>query len=188
MIHELINKRWSPRAFADKPIEKDKIRALMQAAQRAPSSWNDQPWRFILATKEDEHYPLMLECLTEKNQRWAHTAPLLMLSIARKNFTKNEQPNRHSWHDTGLAMGNLLVQATAMDLYVHQMAGYSMDRVRKNLKIPDGYEPVAIAAIGYLGDPAVLPEDLRAGEQKRSPRREIEEAAFRGQWGRPLNL
>lgn len=187
-MHKLISERWSPRAFAGKPVEEEKIRALLEAAQRAPSSWNEQPWRFILATKDDEHYPLMLDCLTEKNQRWAHTAPLLMLSVARKNFTKNEQPNRHSWHDTGLAMGNLLLQATAMDLYVHQMAGYSSEKARENLEIPEDYEPVAMAAVGYLGDPAILPEDLRAGEQKRSTRRVIEEVAFRGQWGGPLDM
>jgi nitroreductase len=150
-IHPLLQKRFSPKEFAETPVEQDKIELLFEAARLAPSSFNEQPWRFIYAIRENpDVYNRLLNCLTEKNQDWAKTAPVLVLSIAKLTYTRNGNSNRHALHDVGLAMGNMLLQATAMNLYVHQMGGFSIDKAREYFKLPAEFEPVAIIAIGYL--------------------------------------
>ena len=116
-IHELLQKRWSPRAFADKAVEPAKLRSLLEAARWAPSSNNEQPWAFFVATREQpEEYAQLLGCLVEFNQSWAKGAPVLMLTAAHRRFTKNDQENRNAYHDLGLAVANLTVQATADQL------------------------------------------------------------------------
>lgn len=186
-IHPLIKKRWSPRAFFNRSVEKEKLLQLFEAARWAPSSYNEQPWRFIVATKENPAaFGLLFDCLTEKNQRWAVSAPVLMLSIAKTHFERNGKPNRHAYHDVGLAMGNLLTQATSMGLYVHQIAGFSTERARELLQIPEGYEPVAMIAIGYLGNFRQLPEDLQEREQAPRKRKELNDIVFSEMWGNPF--
>jgi nitroreductase len=183
-IEELIRRRWSPRAFSDRPVEPEKLRSLFEAARWAPSSFNEQPWSFIVATKDKpEEYAQLLSCLVEKNQQWAQLAPVLMVSVAKLNFEKNGKPNRHAFHDVGLAMGTMLVEATALGLFVHQMAGFSVDKAREGFAVPEGFEPVAAVAIGYAADPEVLPEAFR--EQEVGPRRRkpISEFVFAGKWG-----
>jgi len=183
-VLDLIRQRWSPRAFADRPVEPGKLRQLLEAARWAPSCYNEQPWQFILATKDDpDAYDALLGCLNERNQQWAKNAPVLMLTVTRTTFTRNDKPNRYAWHDVGLAMGNLLVQATALDLYVHQMAGIRPDKAREVYQIPDGYDVVTGVAIGYLGDPAMLPEDRRASETKPRSRKPLSDVVFEGTWG-----
>jgi len=185
-IEELIRRRWSPRAFSDQPVEAEKLRSLFEAARWAPSSFNEQPWSFILTTKDrPEAHAQMLSCLMEKNQQWARRAPVLMASVAKLNFEKNGRPNRHALHDVGLAMGTMLLEATARGLVVHQMAGFSVDKVRAAFGVPEGFEPVAVVAIGYPADPEVLPEAFR--EQEVGPRRRkpINEFVFEGGWGKP---
>ena len=121
-IEEILRRRWSPRAFSERMVETEKLKRLFEAVRWAPSSFNEQPWSFIVATKQkQEEHARLLSCLVEKNQQWAHLAPVLMVSIARSNFEKTGKPNRHAFHDVGLAMGNLLVEATALGLCVHQM-------------------------------------------------------------------
>src|SRR5256884_3406610 len=123
-------------------VEPEKLRSLFEAARWAPSSFNEQPWSFIVATKQKlEQHARLLSCLVEKNQQWAHLAPVLMVSVAKLKFAKTGEPNRHAFHDVGLAMGNMLVQATAMDLFVHQMAGFSPERVREIYAVPAEFEP-----------------------------------------------
>jgi nitroreductase len=186
-IHELLQKRWSPRAFADKPVEPEKLKSLLEAARWAPSSYNGQPWAFIVGTKgRPEDFAKVLSCLIEFNQSWAKAAPVLMITAARLNFEHNNQPNRHAFHDVGLAMGNLLVQATAEGLYVHQMAGILPDVAKATLSIPDGWEAVTGVAMGYLGDPNSLPEKLRERELTPSPRKPLSQFAFAGSWGKPV--
>ncbi len=186
-IHELLQKRWSPRAFADKPVEADKLKRLLEAARWAPSSFNGQPWAFVVGTKDrPEDFAKVLSCMIEFNQSWAKSAPVVMITAARLNFEHNNQPNRHAFHDVGLAMGNLLVQATAEGLYVHQMAGILPDVAKTTLAIPDGWEAVTGVAIGYLGDPNSLPEKLREREQTPSPRKPLSQFAFAGSWGKPV--
>lgn len=183
-IHELLSRRWSPRAFADQAVEREKIQSLLEAARWAPSSFNEQPWFFIIATADHpaEHQKL-LSCLKEGNQIWAHKAPLLILTVAKMHFDHNGQANRHAYHDVGLAVGNLVVQATAMDLVIHQMAGIRSDNIRECYSLPAGYEAVTGIAVGYLGDSNNLPELLREQELAPRSRKSLREFVFSGSWG-----
>src|SRR5258708_2099798 len=170
-IDPLLTRRWSPRAFAERGIEPNKLRSLFEAARWAPSSFNEQPWSFIVATKgEPENYQKLLSCLVEGNQKWARLAPVLMVSVAKLNFEKTGKPNRHALHDVGLAMGSLLVEAIALGLFVHQMAGFSVDKVREAYQVPEGFEPLAAIAIGYPAAPEVLRETFRDQETGRRRR------------------
>ena len=184
-IHELLRQRWSPRAFHEQAVEPDKVTGLVEAAQWAASCFNEQPWSFIVATRDaPAEFAQMLSCLREGNQEWAKRAPVLMLTLARSTFTLTGQPNPHAWHDVGLAVGNLVVQATASGLSVHQMAGILPDRIREVYGVPDAYEPVTGLAVGYRGDPASLSEDLRERELAKRTRKALHDFVFSGQWGR----
>ncbi len=183
-IHELLSRRWSPRAFAERSVEPAKIQSLLEAARWASSCFNEQPWVFLMATvdKTTEHSQL-LSCLAEGNRVWAKRAPLLMMTLAKSNFDHNSKPNRHALHDVGLAVGNLVVQATAMDLVVHQMAGIHPETIRESFAVPSEYEPVTGLAIGYSGDPQTLPSDVREREQAPRSRKRLEEFVFTKTWG-----
>lgn len=186
-IHDLIKRRWSPRAFSDQLVEAGKLRMLFEAARWAPSSNNEQPWRFIVATKDHEtEWNRLLDCLVEGNRKWAYRAPALILSVASLNFQEDSTPNRHAFHDTGMAVENLVLQATALGLSTHQMAGFDVEKARADLKIPSGYEPVAMIAVGYPGDLASLSDRLRERELRSRSRQLISEWTFSGQWGDPL--
>ena len=186
---DAIRYRWSPRAFSERPVEEEKLRSLLEAARWAASSYNEQPWRFLLATKQDpEAYDRLLGCLNEKNRKWARTAPALMLSFAKKTFSQGDKANRHAWHDVGLAMGNLLMQATVLGLYAHQMAGILPEEIRATYDAPDDFEPVAGVALGYLGDPSVLPEGLQEKERAPRSRRPLGETVFGEAWGEAVDL
>ncbi|HEV8328670.1 MAG TPA: nitroreductase family protein [Nitrospiraceae bacterium] len=186
-IHDLLRQRWSPRAFDDRSIEPEKLLSLCEAARWAPSSNNEQPWRFIVANKDYEtEWNRLLACLVEGNRKWAYRAPVLILSVASLNFEDDSTPNRHAFHDTGMAVENLVLQATALGLSAHQMAGFDVEKARADLKIPSGYEPVAMIAVGYPGDLASLPDRLRQRELQPRSRRPISEWTFSGQWGEPL--
>ena len=188
-IHDLLRRRWSPRAFSARPVEPEKLRSLWEAARWAPSSFNEQPWSFIVATKENqEGYERLLHCLSEGNRAWAQQAPILMLSVATLQFEENGEPNRHAFHDVGLAVENLVVQATALGLSVHQMAGFDREKTRAAFLIPASHEPVAGLAIGYPGDPATLPERLRERELVQRNRKPITQFVFAGRWGDPSSL
>ena len=183
-IHDLLSRRWSPRAFADRPVELEKIQRLFEAARWASSCFNEQPWVFIMASADQpaEHAKL-LSCLVEGNQVWAKRAPLLMITLAKFHFDHNGQPNRHAMHDVGLAVGNLVVQATAMDLVVHQMAGILPDIIRTCYCLPTGYEPVTGMALGYPGDPKTLPTEIRERELASRSRKTLQEFVFSKTWG-----
>lgn len=183
-IHDLLARRWSPRAFDDRPIEAEKLKSLFEAARWAPSSNNEQPWRFVVASKEQgPAYERLLACLLEGNRTWAHRAPVLILSVASLNFEHGHTPNRHALHDTGLATENLVLQATALDLVAHQMAGFDVEKARADLKIPSGFEPVAMIAVGYPGDPGILPERLKQRELAVRERDHAAVFVFSGEWG-----
>src|SRR3981081_3715324 len=153
-VHELIRERWSPRAFADKPVPQDVLRSIFEAARWAPSGNNEQPWAYIVATKDDRGYlEKMLSVLVEFNAHWAKHAPVLALAVAKMTFEKNAAPNRNAQYDTGAATALLSVEATAHGLAVHQMAGFDAEKARQVFGIPAGWEPIAALAIGYPGDP-----------------------------------
>lgn len=185
--HEIIDvlaQRWSPRAFADRPVEPEKLRQLFEAARWAASSYNEQPWRYLVATKEDpEAYERLLRCLNKFNRQWAKTAPVLMLGFYKTTFSRNEKPNRCAPHDLGAASAQLTAQATALDLYVHQMAGIEMDTIRATYDVPDAFEPMAALAVGYLGDPDVLSDKLAERERNERSRRPLSDTVFGEAWG-----
>ncbi|MBA5874161.1 MAG: nitroreductase [Nitrospira sp. CR1.2] len=185
-IHELLRRRWSPRAFSEHMVEADTLRSLFEAARWAPSSNNEQPWHFILGTKADPSaYDRLFACLKEGNKKWAFRAPVLMLSVARLNFEDEGTPNRHAWHDTGMAALSLSLQATALGLIAHQMAGFDVDKARAELGIPAGFEPVAMIAVGYPADPAILDERLRQRELAPRERKSAKEIVAVGRWNVP---
>lgn len=173
-ILENIIKRYSPYSFQDKDISIEDLNTLFDAARRAPSSYNEQPWRFIYATRDnEEEWNRMLDILIPQNREWAKTASILMLSVAKKTSIVTGKPNPYSFHDTGMAVNNLLNQATSMGIYVHQMGGYSRDKAIENLNIPDEYQPVAMMALGY-------PDESEKGE--KTSRNAVESFTFRGTW------
>jgi nitroreductase len=183
-LHDLLKRRWSPRAFSEQPVGPDMLLTLLEAARWAPSSSNEQPWRFVVATREEPaDYDRLLACLLEGNRKWAYRAPVLILSVARMDFEEDGRPNRHAFHDVGLATENLLLQATALGLVAHPMAGFDIEKARADLKIPSGYEPVAMIAVGYPGELSVLPDYLQQRELKPRERKPLTEIAFSGQWG-----
>lgn len=188
-INDLLRRRWSPRAFADQMIEPGKLRSLFEAARWAPSSFNEQPWAFIVATSQNpQEHALLLSCLIEGNQRWAQQAPVLMVSVAKLNFEQTGKPNRHAFHDVGLAMGSLLVEATELGLVVHQMAGFFPEKVREIYGVPEGFEPLTAIAVGYPGEVGQLPERLRERELAPRSRKPIESFVFQGRWSEPSPL
>jgi nitroreductase len=185
-IHELMARRWSPRAFEEgRPVERSKILSLLEAARWAPSCFNEQPWRYLVF---DESNPDYLErargCLSKGNE-WAFKAPVLMLSVARDNFTRNEKPNRTAQHDVGLASENLVLEAVNAGLAAHQMAGFDVERSRAEFHVPEGFTPIAMIAIGYpyQGDVDNMPEGMRASELTSRSRKAMGEIAFAGDWG-----
>lgn len=186
-IHDLLRLRYSPLAFSPQPVEPAVLASLFEAARWAASSYNDQPWAFVVATRDrPDEYQRLLSCLVEGNRVWAGNAPVLVLAAARAAFAHNTKPNRHAYHDVGLAVGNLLVQATAGGLAVRQMAGILPDVARQTLGLPEGWDAVTGVAIGYPGDPAALPENLRQREAAPRKRKPLSEFVFRGNWGGEL--
>ena len=174
---ETIQIRRSKRAYSDRPIEPEKIQALFEAARWAPSSSNEQPWVYIYATKEQS--PLwgkLFDSLMDGNKIWAERAPLLIMSLVRKNFVRNEKPNASAKYDLGAANAFLALQATHLGLNVHQMGGFDRQRATENLNVPDTHEVAVMLAIGYSGDPDMLPENLK--ERELSPRERYRQDAF----------
>ncbi|MGB3514282.1 MAG: nitroreductase family protein [Microcoleaceae cyanobacterium] len=188
-INELLKQRWSPLAFADKIVSSDVLLSLLEAAKWSPSCFNEQPWSFIVATKENPaEYERLLSCIVEGNQPWASLAPVLMLSVTKLFFDRNNQPNRHAFHDVGLAVASLTFQATEMGLRVHQMGGFHLDKARELYKISEGYEPVAAIAIGYPEKPDILPESLQARELSPRSRKPINSFVFTGEFGKTASF
>lgn len=187
-VAEVIAKRWSPRAFMERDIERQKVVSLFEAAKWAPSAFNEQPWRFIAADKSNpEEYKKMLSCLVTSNQEWAKRAPLLIIAVAKKNSSYNGKPNRWALHDCGLALENLLLEATDLGLAAHPMAGFSVDAVRTNYSVPDDFEPIAAVAVGYQAEADVLEGTLKERELEERERRPLDETVFHGSWGKPYN-
>ena len=190
-VLDVIKRRWSPRAFSpDRPVEPQKLRRCFEAARWAASSFNEQPWRFLVATREDKpRYDRVLSCLVETNQKWAQTAPVIGLTCISTKFQKNDKPNRVAFHDLGLAMGNLTLQATDMGLFVHQMAGVDLDKIRETFHVPDDFEPQTAFAIGYPGDTGQLPEDwMREAEQAPRDRMDFNDFVFGDDFAKPSGL
>lgn len=188
-IHELLAARWSPYAFEDRPVPEADLRSLFEAARWAPSSYNEQPWSYIVATRDDpEQFQRLLSCLVEGNQVWAKAAPVLALGVVSLRFARNAKDNRAAVHDLGLAAGNLILEATARGLFVHQMIGILPEKAREIYGIPEGFEAWTGLAIGYRGEPTALPDRLRERDLAPRQRRPLREFVFSGSWGNPTPL
>jgi len=158
---DLLARRWSPRDFDPRPVDPAVLRSIFEAARSSFSCFNEQPWRFIVATKEDpKDYERIFDCLVPKNQAWAKDAWVLGISFGKKTFSHNDSPNRYNLHDAGAALMCMAMQATAHGLYIHGMGGYDPARAL-SLGVPDGYEPGAAFAIGHLREGVAMPERNR---------------------------
>jgi nitroreductase len=187
-IHELLARRWSPRALDPRPIPADRIRSIFEAARWSASSFNEQPWSFIVARHEDrEAFAKVAGCLMAGN-KWAENAGLLILTVVKRNFTRNDRLNRVAQHDLGLAAASMTLQAEHFGLRVHQMAGLELDKVRETFAIPDSHEPVTAIAIGYPGEADSLPEGLREPERAPRERKPQGEFVFAGAWNEPASF
>lgn len=186
LILEIIQERWSPYVFSSNPVEEYKLKAMFEAAGHAPSCNNEQPWMFVYTTQKDVSvFNDYLGFMVDSNKVWARNAFVIGISMARTKFSYNGNPNRHAFHDTGMAVSNLLLQALAMDVYVHQMAGFSVEKVKEYFKLTNDIEPVAMMAIGYLSDGVSLSPELAKKDEKRRPRKSINEFVFKNSLSDP---
>ncbi len=181
-IQEVISKRWSPYVFDERPVAEEDLLSLFEAARWAASSYNEQPWRYIVATRrEHEEFARLLSCLVEPNQAWAKHAPVLALGVVSLRFSKNDKPNKAAHHDLGLASGSLTFEATARGLFVHQMIGIIPERAKELYQIPDGFEALTALALGYPGTGS---GDLAERDQAVRSRRPVSDFVFAGGFGR----
>lgn len=190
-VMDPIRQRWSPRAFdAERAVSDEDLRSLFEAARWAPSSRNEQPWRFLVARRETdpEGHARLFGLLNEGNRAWAGKASILMIASASMRFGRNERSNRHAWYDLGQAMANLSAQATARGLVLRQMGGFDAEAAQEALAIPDGYEAVVAVALGYPGDPSELPETLQEGEMTPRKRRPLDELVHGASWDAPAGF
>ena len=180
LILEIIRERWSPYSFSSDPVEEYKLKAMFEAAGHAPSSNNEQPWLFVYSTHQNrEVFDDYTGFLSDSNKVWARNAYALIISMARTKFSYNGKPNRYAFHDTGMAVTNLLLQALAMDVYVHQMGGFSVKKVKEYFNLNDDIETVAMMAVGYIGGAVSLPPELLKRDEIRRPRNSVKEFAFK---------
>jgi nitroreductase len=185
--------RWSPRSFASREPEPEKLQSIFEAARLAPSAHNTQPVRFLMARKgEGELYARLFACLSDGNRTWAHSAPVLVLAaVMRKRFSQERAafvPYPHAMHDRGLAVMSMILQAQSLGIHCHPLAGFDPEQAQDAFAIPDLFEPAVVIAIGYLGAPDVLPDRLRERELGPRTRRPLEELVFEHAWGQASPL
>ena len=189
-VHELIRRRWSPRAFdSSREVSRADLLRLFEAARWTPSSFNQQPWRFVVTdrTRTPDTFQALLAALTGRNPAWAASAPLLVLVAVQAVPSSSSDDNHHAWYDTGMAVANLTLQATAEGLSIRQMQGFDPDRARTACQVPEDFEPAVVMAIGYAGDPQGLSVDKhREAEQQPRARHPLSTFVFDGVWGRAL--
>lgn len=186
-VNDLIRTRWSPYAFSSRPVDPDDLRALFEGARWAPSSYNEQPWRYLVATRDDpDEHARLLSTLVEANQEWARFAPVLALGLVSTRFERNGKVNRAAFHDLGLASAHLTFEASARGLSVHQMIGIEPDRARELYALPEGLEAFTGLAIGHAAQPGEpAPEALRERDARPRTRRPSASFVFHGELGRP---
>lgn len=178
-VNPLIKNRWSPRAFNNKTIAPELLEKFFEAASWAPSSRNEQPWKYLYAFRDDENFSKFSDCLVPQNQKWAKNAAVLLVSLSEKNYARNQRQNVHYMHDTGAANTLLLLQALEDGVYGHMMGGFDKEKTIQTFQIPDNLEPVCFMALGYPGDPQTLEESLRKTETGKRTRKPPEAFAFK---------
>jgi nitroreductase len=185
-VQEGIRKRWSPYVFADRDVPASDLRSLFEAARWAASSFNEQPWRYIVARKTDpEAFARLLSCLAPGNQEWAKEAPVLALGVIRTRFTRNEKPNRVALHDLGAASAQLTMEATHRGLSVHQMAGIDPDRARSLYGVPEEFLVATALAIGHAGKEEAADSKFRDRDRAPRRRRPLRDSVFQEDWSHP---
>ncbi|HQT25823.1 MAG TPA: nitroreductase family protein [Burkholderiales bacterium] len=188
-IHEIIAERWSPRALdSSKPVSREHLHSLIEAARWAPSCFGDEPWRYIIWDRfaDEPSWHKAFECLVPGNQSWCKNAPILMISLADTLFEYNDSPNRFGQYDTGAASENLVLQAEALGLAAHQMGGYDPEKARKTFSIPERFVCMSMIAVGHPASPEILDEDLRTKELAERVRKPASSRFFEGAWGNPV--
>ncbi len=183
-IHPIIKNRWSPRAFDNRPIKEETLRRIMEAARWAPSSHNEQPWRFVLGVKGEETYNKLYEIMIEFNQKWAGSAPVLLLAIGKTTSEKGRE-NAVFQYDVGQSMAYITFQASEEDLVVRQMGGYSKEKARELFNIPENHQPIAMMALGYQASPESLPEDFQDMEKAPRERKPLDQLVYKDSFGSP---
>jgi len=181
-IESIFLRRWSPRALSGEPLSNTEMLTLFEAARWAPSTYNEQEWRFLYARRDTPQWPAFFELLMEGNRAWCHRAALLCVVLAHKVFTQTGKPNPVHVFDSGLAFENLALQGTAMGLVVHGMQGFDFAKARSSLSVPDDYAVSAMFAVGRPGNPDELAPELRDRE-KPSPRKPVQEIICEGRFG-----
>ncbi len=181
-IHPLISHRWSPRAISSRPVEPGKLKLVLEAARWAPSSYNEQPWRFMVATLDQPDWLDQLQSYLSPGNAWAKSAPVLIASAYRTHLTRNDKPNPSALRDLGAAEENMFLQAYAAGLVMHQIAGFDRQRLKEEL-LPEGFEPGAISALGYPSDADDLAGEQPQGEQRPRVRKPLTEFVFGPRWG-----
>ena len=186
MIKKYLDERWSPRAFEDKLIDNTVLKEIFKDAGRAPSANNEQPWRFFMGKAGSNTFDLIFSSLVEFNQVWCKTAPVLAIGIAKKTSTKSGDDNPHNKYDLGSAVAHLTMSAFANNVFVHQMAGFDINKCNALFNVPEDYETVVAFAIGYIGDKNQIPEKIAAMENGVSKRKELDEYLFENDWGKKI--
>jgi nitroreductase len=189
-IHDLIADRWSGRAFKTDAISREQILAMVEAAHWAPSCFNDQPWRFLVwdRSHDAEAWQNAFGCLSEGNREWVADAPVLLLACSDTEFSKRPgRANRWGQHDAGMASQNLHLQAVALGLMTHPMAGYDQDKTREIFAIPERFELLAMIAVGHPIDSADdLDEKSRERELEPRERESLGSRIFDSHWDKPI--
>lgn len=179
LVLEIIRERWSPYSFSQNPVEDYKLKAMFEASGYAPSCNNEQPWVFVFVTRKNNRvFDDFLEFLPDQDRKWARDAYILVVAMARTSYGESGKVNRHALYDTGMAVGNLLIQALTMDLYVHQIEEFSVEKVKDYFRDQDGIEPVSVMAVGYLGDGMSLTPELQEEDEHRRPKKFVNEFTF----------
>lgn len=184
-VLEVIKKRWSPRALQSTPLKQGDICSILEAGHWAASAFNEQPWRIVMGdtTYAPETHALLRQIMVPFNDSWAGKAPLLMLTVAKTRYTHTGEPNAHAWHDVGQMVAQMVLQATSLGIYAHQMAGIDPEKAYELLGIPRGeFEPVTMIAFGYVASPNTLPEQLRERETAPRMRKPLQEVVFSRHW------
>jgi len=181
-VHPLIASRWSPRAYDSRPVEKEKLQRIFEAARWAASSSNIQPWYFLVGFKGDDVYQKIFGTLVEFNQLWVGNAPVLALAIAKTTNNRGSQ-NKSYAYDLGQAVAMLSLQAMAEGVYTHQMGGFDALAAEQVLDIPADHKVLVAFTLGYLGDVELLPLNLQKPETSPRTRRSVGESVFTGSFG-----